>query len=292
MDINRYNDMDQGIYIVDRTYDTYGHFIKAKNVLYDRMSKYQRITVCDTEDLGRVLFLDYDFNVSTMMESFYHEPMAHIPIGITDAENVLIIGGGDFGLARHALKHKNIKSVTMCELDPDVISVSREFFPEWANTCENDERFNLYIGDGFKFLKDKTEEYDVIIVDSTDPFAKATILISEEFYDLVKKALKNSGVMMQILSDALFLPDTWKWVIPRIDKRFSSYTPLFVPIPFYVTGTWGLVLAGKNIDKIDFAKINKDYLSSIPNLKTMTEELVKGWASMPGYVKDLFDTIK
>ncbi len=280
--------VDKSIYIYDGTYPNYGHFIKVSKILYDGDTKFQHITVADADNLGRILFLDYDFNVSTMMEAFYHEPMAHIPIGIVhNPKRVLVIGGGDFGLASHVLKHKNLESVDMCELDEGVANVSREFFP-WANICEKDERFTLYIGDGFDFLKNKEDGYyDVIIVDSTDPFAKASILISDEFFDNVKRTLKDGGALMQIISDALFYGETWNDVMPKLTKRFSSVNPLFVPIPFYATGSWGLCLSLKGIDKLPIDKITDNYLSSIDSLKTMTADLVRGWFSLPSYIKEL-----
>lgn len=279
----------QGTYVFEKE-EKHGFFFKVKQMLYDKPSQYQHITVFDSYDVGRVLMLDHTFNVSTEMEEFYHEPMAHIPVGLVEnAKDVLIIGGGDFGVAKHLMKHKSLNSVTKCELDGDVIKVCREFFPEWTE-CEKDHRFHLLIGDGFEYLKDKEETYDAIIVDSTDPYGSANILISPEFYQRVYQSLKPNGVLMQIMADVFFYKETWPKVIPTIQKIFDVYQPIFIPIPLYSTiFSWGILLLGKGRDSLNPSLITEDYLSSIPNLKTMTVDLVKSWFSMPPYIQQFFN---
>ncbi len=281
--------MDQGILLYDRDSDSYGSFFKVGRLLFQCKTEYQEIMVFDTPDMGRVLMLDGIFNAGPVMEAFYHEPMAHIPMAMTAGEkNVLIIGGGDFGVAMHLLKHKSVQNLTLCELDPEVLKVCRKFFPEWAK-AENDPRMRVHVGDGFDFLRDsEPERFDAIIIDSTDPFMGESVLISEEFYRLAQKALKSGGVIMQIIADYIFYKSVWLKVMPRVKKFFSCLNPVFLPIPFYSTGSWGLIIAGKNKKYLDPEKVSAQYLDNIEGIKTMTSELVKGWFSLPPMLQEEF----
>ncbi len=282
-----------GLYIFEKE-KAHGYFYKVKKLLYDDNSDYQNIKVFDTYDMGRILMLDNVFNVSAAMEHFYHEPMVHIPLGMTEKPaNVLIIGGGDFGVASHVLKHQCVNKVTMCEIDAKVVEVCRKYFPQWADTCEQDKRFQLHIEDGLQFLTAaESESFDAIIIDSTDPYGSAENLISPEFYELAYEKLKSQGVMIQIVADAYFYKNTWKKVIPATRSIFDVYAPLFMPIPFYATvSCWGLLLMGKNRSDLNPERISESYLAKIPDLKTMTADLVKGWFSLPPYIRQFFDQI-
>jgi spermidine synthase len=284
------NHMIDGHFIVDATGKSYGNFFIVKDMLYDKKSDYQQITVFDTEEVGRILMLDYAFNVSTLMEAFYHEPMAHVPLAMCDGNiKVCIIGGGDFGVAMHVLKHGTVSECLMCELDPAVIEVSRTYFSQWS-ACEKDSRFSLFIDDGSQFIE-TVDNLDVIIIDSTDPSIHAKELISESFYKKCYRALKKDGVVMQIIADTIFYKDVWAGVIPTVSSLFPSWAPVLVPVPFYVTGCWGLLFLSKSHNKPDLSKIDSAYLSRIPGLKTMTPDIVRGWFSLPPYMNDYVEML-
>lgn len=278
-----------GIYILDECLESYGNYFKAAKILVDMKSNYQKILVMDTRDAGRIMFLDNDFNVSTIMEAFYHEPMAHIPLAmVTQKENILIIGGGDFGGACHVLKHKDVGQLIMCEIDKQVIDVCRQYFPDWAGKAEEDPRFSLVIGDGIDFVKkpENKAKFNAIIIDSTDPFTSARSLVTESFYSDVTGCLRPDGVLMQICADTIIYKDLWLDVIPNIKNHFTSFYPVLVPIPFYVTGVWGLIIAGLQESSINPARVTQEYIDSIGGVKTLTPDLVKGWFSLPPYFQE------
>lgn len=274
--------------LTDQISDSFSYTINVKELLYHTVSAYQEITVADTLDIGRVMLLDNVFNVGPIMESYYHEPMAHIPLGLRrDHGRVLIIGGGDFGVARQVLKHDDVTELIMCELDEKVLEASRRFFPEWAKS-EDDPRLKVVVGDGARYLDDLDgDSVDVIIVDSTDPFHFAEMLISKEFYERCYRALRPGGVMIQIVADIIFYPWAWKNVMPNVKSVFSCIKPVFFPVPFYTTGNWGFVVLGKEVDDLDPSMVDAGFLGKVPGLKTMTPELVKGWFSAPPQVREL-----
>jgi len=81
---------------------------------------------------------------------------------------VLIVGGGDGGVAREVVKHPQVESVVQCEIDELVVEVSKKYLPFMAKGFD-DPKMSLYIGDGFEFIKNHPSEFDVIITDSSDP---------------------------------------------------------------------------------------------------------------------------
>lgn len=278
--------LDNGMILVDRDCRSYGTLIRAERVLHDQQSPYQRIMVVETENLGRVLMLDGIFNVSPVMEAHYHEPMAHIPVAMAQTpERCLIIGGGDFGVAHHLIKHEGLRRITLCELDPEILTVCRRYFPQWA-ACESDRRLEVRVGDGLAYLRDAdSDSLDLIIVDSTDPYLGAgNVLISNRFYRHAVRALRPGGVLMQIVADFLFYRRVWAEVLPRATRHFDSVSPLFLPIPFYATGNWGFLLAGKAHDHWSPDRISTAFLNGIGGVETLTAERVRGWFSLPPYV--------
>ncbi len=256
---------------------------RLEKVHFHRKSRYQEILVGENKLHGKMLILDNVFNVSTLMEAYYHEPMAHIPVALTNREglNALIIGGGDFGVAYHLLKHKSLKRVVMCELDDLVVDVCRKHFP-WAEKCEKDPRFKLVIGDGFKYL-DTIEEgsLDVIIIDSTDPFDKAGILISEEFYQKLKRVVKKDGVIIQLISDFHIYGECFSYVIPRVKKHFEGVKVIAVPVAFYITGYTGMLLFSREEGMLNPSRIPEGFVSSIPDVKTLTDSNIRAFMELP-----------
>ncbi len=260
---------------------------RIEKVHFHQRSKYQDILVGENNLHGKMLILDNVFNVSTLMEAYYHEPIAHIPVALVNRENInaLIIGGGDFGVAYHLLKHKSIKKLTMCEIDRMVVDVCREHFP-WAKICEQDNRFNLIIGNGFKYLDEiEKNSLDIIIVDSTDPFDKAGILISEEFYQKLKKVLKDNGIVIQLISDFHIYGECYSYVLPRVIKHFNEIKVVAVPVAFYITGYTGMLLLSKEKGSLEPSKIPENFVSGIPEVKTLTDKHLRAFLELPPILK-------
>lgn len=169
---------------------------KIKKVLHSEQSQYQKIEVLETEAIGRLLLLDGKTMVSDHDEFVYHEVMAHVPMSVhTQPEKVLIIGGGDGGIVREFVKHPELKQIDLVEIDERVVSVCKEYFPHCTSGL-SDARVRVLAQDGVQFIKDHKNEYDIIIIDSTDPEDFAAGLFTKEFYQNVHAALKADGIMM------------------------------------------------------------------------------------------------
>lgn len=188
--------MKEGWFSEESFFKSYSMGFKVKKVLHSEQSKFQKIDVLDTESVGRLLLLDDKTMVSNKDEFVYHEVMAHIPYMVTrECKKVLIIGGGDGGVVREFVKHADIEQIDLVEIDERVIEVSKKYFPECTSGL-SDPRVNVLAQDGIAFIKSKTNEYDVIVVDSTDPEDFASGLFTDEFYKNVSNALTADGIMM------------------------------------------------------------------------------------------------
>lgn len=148
-----------------------------------------------SETYGRVLLLDDVIQCTERDEFAYQELISMIPLcAHPNPEKVLIVGGGDGGVAREVVKHPSVKEVHQVEIDGRVVEVSKKFLPFMSNGFES-PKMNLTIGDGFEFMKNHKEEFDVIITDSSDPVGIAKILFQDSYFELMKRALKPGGII-------------------------------------------------------------------------------------------------
>ena len=202
----------------------YGIAIKAGKVLYSKQSEFQKVEVFESEStLGRVLTLD-DLMMTTEGDEYhYHEMIAHIPMmHHKNPESVLVIGGGDGGTVREVLKHKSVKKVVLCEIDGLVIDACKEFLP--TISCGlSDPRIEIKVEDAIEFIKDKKDEYDIILVDSTDPIGPGEGLFTDEFYTNVKNSLKKGGIMVAQSES----PFAQKEAVQKMYKLLKRVFPVF-----------------------------------------------------------------
>jgi spermidine synthase len=171
--------------------------LKAERVLFDSKTEHQQLIIFETPDFGRVLMLDGVVQLSTGDEFVYHEMMAHVPLFAHGrAKRALIVGGGDGGVLREALKHPELDQVTLCELDRGVIDLCRQHFPQISAGAYDDPRTRIVIADGTKFVAETDERFDVIMIDSTDPIGPGAVLFTKEFYADCRRALAKGGVLV------------------------------------------------------------------------------------------------
>lgn len=187
--------------------------------------------------LGRVLTLD-DLMMTTEGDEFhYHEMIAHIPMmHHKNPESVLVIGGGDGGTVREVLKHKSVKKVVLCEIDGMVIDACKEFLP--TISCGlSDPRVEIKVEDAIEFIKDKKNEYDIILIDSTDPMGPGEGLFTEEFYTNVKNSLKEGGIVAAQSESPVVNKEEIKKMYNLLKKVFPVTSTYTSNIPTYPAGT-------------------------------------------------------
>ena len=214
--------------------------IKVKQHLYSEKSRYQQIDILDSVELGRILVLDGFDMLTEKDEYIYHEMITHVPMAThPDIKRVLVIGAGDGGSIRELTRFKSIEHIDMVEIDQRVVEVCKEYLPQTACRLD-DPRVHIYYEDGLKFVRGKDNEYDLIIVDSTDPFGPGEGLFTKEFYGNCYKALNETGILLNQHESTFY--DEYAEIMKRAHSRIKSFFPISLVyqahIPPYPSGLW------------------------------------------------------
>lgn len=218
---------------------------RVKSILHSEQSKFQKIEVLDTHAVGKLLLLDGKTMVSDLDEFVYHEVMAHIPYMVArKCAKVLIIGGGDGGVVREFAKHKDIQQIDLVEIDERVIEVSKKYFPDCTSALD-DPRVNILTQDGFAFIKKQKDQYDVIVIDSTDPEDFASGLFTNEFYQDVYDALTSDGIMMNQTENPFLDQYNVKKIYHNMQKAFPFVQSFTAPMSIYPGVFWTFGFSSK-----------------------------------------------
>jgi spermidine synthase len=253
-------------------------------------SDFQKIDVFDTPEFGRVLVIDDYIMLTEKDEFIYHEMIAHVPMAVNPSiKKVLVIGAGDGGTVRELTRYNSLERVDMVEIDRKVVEICQEFIPQTASKLD-DKRVNLYFEDGLKFVKTKKNEYDLIIVDSTDPIGPGVELFTLEFYENCFDALVDDGILVN-QHESPYYPKDAK-TMQKIHKKIKSVFPIATVyqahIPTYGSGHWLFGFASKKYNPVK--DLNEELWNSL-NLETnyYNTDLHKGSFYIPNYVKRLLE---
>ena len=211
--------------------------LKADRVLFDSETEHQHLVIFENEDFGRVMMLDGVVQLSTRDDFVYHEMMSHVPLFAHGrARKALIIGGGDGGVLREALKHPEVEDVTLCEIDRSVITLCREHFPDISAGAYDDPRTRIVIADGTKFVAETDDRFDVIMVDSTDPIGPGAVLFTKEFYTNCRRCLKSGGILVTQNGLPFLQADELKQSVDYFRDLFSDSFAYLATTPSYFGG--------------------------------------------------------
>jgi spermidine synthase len=210
---------------------------EVERVLHEQQTEHQHLVLFENRFFGKVLMLDGATQVTTKDEFVYHEMMTHVPIfAHGNAKTVLIVGGGDCGIAEEVLKHKSVERLTQVEIDASVVEFSKQHFPEFTRPVLADERFELVIDDGMNYVAGTDRRFDVIIVDSTDPLGPGEVLFSERFYSACRRCMSRGAVMVTQNGVPIFQTGELTAAIARFRKLFADGHCYAAAIPTYVGG--------------------------------------------------------
>ncbi len=220
---------------------------KVKKVLYELQTEHQHLVLFEQPFFGKMLMLDGATQITKKDEFIYQEMMSHVPLfAHGKARDVLIIGGGDCGIAEEVLKHKTVRRLTQVEIDPAVIEFSKEHFPEFTKPVFADKRFESVIDDGMKYVARTDRRFDIIIVDSTDPQGPGKVLFSAKFYAGCKRCLNKGGVLVTQNGVPIFQPSELTSSIGKFRKHFTDGACYVAAIPTYVGGHMAMGWATDN----------------------------------------------
>lgn len=262
--------------------------VQIKESILTRQSRYQRIDVMDTYDFGRILTLDGYMMLTEKDEFIYHEMMVHLPMAVNpDIRRVLVIGAGDGGTIRELTRYPTIEHIDMVEIDREVVEVCKEYLPQTACKLE-DPRVHIYYEDGLKFVRYHEQEYDLILVDSTDPFGPGEGLFTKEFYGNCYKALTHQGILINQHESPYYPMDAkaMQRAHNRLHGVFEVCECYQIHIPTYPSGHWLFGFASKGLDPVKDCQADR---WNALGLKTRyyNTQLHKGCFALPNYVLEL-----
>lgn len=260
---------------------------KYKKSLFDKDSSFQNVKVIETEGFGNMLINDNIVMTCDRDEFVYHEMIAHVPLfSHPDPKDVLIIGGGDGGTAREVLKHKELNSCVMVEIDSLVVEACKKHLKSTARAFEN-PKLDLKIEDGADFVSRHSSAFDVIIVDSSDPVGPSSVLFGQKFYENVNKALKKEGIVVAQAGSPFYdlenQTKTLKMCKDLFKKSgFYNYSNLTYPC-----GHWSFLLASKGPHPLKDLDIKRIQNSSI-SFRYYNEEIHKSSFAKVQFAKEAF----
>lgn len=263
--------------------------IRIDRQLHSEQSEFQRIDVFECKEFGRFLTLDGLMMLTEKDEFIYHEMITHVAMASNpEIKNVLVIGAGDGGTVRELARYDTIEHIDMVEIDERVVEVSKEFLQQTACRLD-DPRVNIVYDDGLRFVRRKENCYDLIIVDSTDPFGPGEGLFTSEFYGNCFNALTEKGILVNQHESPYYADDAkaMQRAHKRIKEFFSVCRVYQAHIPTYPSGHWLFGFASKAIDPLtaDIEKWNSLGLKT----RYYNTELHKGCFAIPNYVKELLE---
>ncbi|MCF8010418.1 MAG: polyamine aminopropyltransferase [Clostridiales bacterium] len=255
---------------------------KVKEVLYHRISDFQKVVVIDTVEFGRMLTLDDVIQTTEKEEFVYHELITHVGL-VTHPEpcRVLVIGGGDGGSIREVIKHDKVQEVVHVEIDDKVMEAAKMFLPTLSSGF-NSPKVEIRVEDGIKHVKEHKNTYDMIIIDSSDPVGPAKGLFSKEFYQTVFEALKEDGLFVAQTESPFFNQDLIKNVHDSVGNIFPINHLFCGVIPTYPGGYWSFTMGSKIYDPLNVDNKNISEL----NTRWYSPDIHKAAFILPPFVKN------
>lgn len=258
--------------------------LKIKKYLEKVKSEFQEIEVVDSEAFGKVLLIDGVIMLTEADEFCYHEMIAHVPLCVhSKAQKVLVIGGGDGGAVREILKHDSVREVEVCEIDRKVIEICKKYFPKLAGSFNN-SKVKIHCEDGNKFIKTQKNEYDLIIVDSSDPVGSAEVLFRREFYEAMYRALKDDGIVVTQAESFFYHQSTIKSLFSFIKNIYSISKYYYTLVPTYPSGMIGFAFCSKKYHPLN--DFDESRALKLQNLKYYNKDIHRAAFDLPNFAQN------
>ncbi len=267
--------------------------IRVDRQLYSAQSPFQRIDIFESKEFGRFLTLDGFMMLTEKDEFVYHDMLVHVPMAVHPlVENVLVIGAGDGGVLRELTRYESIRRIDLVEIDEMVVEACKTWLPFTACNFD-DPRVKIHYQDGLKFVRPLEDQYDLIIVDSTDPFGPGEGLFTREFYGNCYKALKKDGIMVNQHESPFYQADAI--AMQRAHKRIIESFPIArvyqAQIPTYPSGYWLFGFASKEYHPVRELRA-REWKKLGLETKYYNTNLHRGAFALPTYVQTLLEGVE
>ncbi|MBO8129747.1 MAG: polyamine aminopropyltransferase [Peptococcaceae bacterium] len=268
------------LWYTEKQDDNFSMSYRVKESLHVEETGFQHLAVLDTVPFGRMLVLDGIVQTTEVDEFIYHEMIAHVPLNThPNPKKVLIIGGGDGGTLREVTKHPAVEKAILVEIDERVIVNAKKYLPTLAKGFES-PKAEVVIGDGIKYVQEHKNEFDVIIVDSTDPVGPAVGLFSREFYRSIHEALKDDGLFVAQTESPYFMADLIGRIHNDVQTIFDIAAVYWCIVPTYPGGMWSFTMGSKKYHPADI-----DDKAQVPyETRYYTPAMHKAALAMPRFI--------
>ncbi|WP_138420493.1 polyamine aminopropyltransferase [Aquibacillus sediminis] len=274
-----------GLWFTEKQTKDFGITAKINRSLLHEKTDYQALDIYETAEWGNMLVLDNMVMTTQKDEFVYHEMVAHVPLFThPNPKHVLVVGGGDGGVIREILKHQSVEKATLVEIDGKVVEYSKKFLPEIAGKLD-DPRVEVKYADGFMHIAESERDYDVIMVDSTEPVGPAVQLFSKGFYAGIANALKDDGIFVAQTDNPWFKSGLIKQVYTDVKEIFPVTKLYTANIPTYPSGLWTFTIGSKIHDP---EKVKPERFTTI-DTNYYTKDLHYAAFVLPKFVKDLIE---
>ncbi len=267
--------------------------IKVDKHIYTNKSEFQQIDVFESKEFGKFFTLDGLMMVTEKDEFIYHDMIVHVAMATNpNIKNVLVIGAGDGGTIRELTRYNTIEKIDFVEIDKEVVDISIKYFPITASKLD-DKRVHAYYEDGLKFVRQTEEKYDLIIVDSTDPFGPGEGLFTAEFYGNCHRALSDDGILINQHESPYYeaYANNMKRAHKRIKDIFEVAKVYQAHIPTYPSGHWLFGFASKKFNPITDLKA-KEWNALGLKTRYYNTDLHVGCFALPNYVKEMLEDVQ
>lgn len=278
------------LWYTDQHTDDVRFSMKASVQVASKKSAVQQIDILDTPAYGRVLILDGGLMTTEKDEFIYHEMITHVPMAVNpNVKNVLVIGGGDGGTVRELTKYRKIESIDLVEVDKYVVLLAKKYLP-FTSSKLKDKRVSVWFEEGLRYVRGKKAEYDLIIVDSSDPYGPAEGLFTREFYGTCFKALREDGILINQHESPFYAAHqrSVRDAHRHIAVEFPVSTVYQCHIPSYPSGHWLFGFASKKyhpIGDLDATRWNRLGIRT----RYYNTDLHRGAFALPNYVRELLN---
>jgi len=271
----------------------YGYFYTVRKKIHSSATRFQKLELVESDELGRTLILDGITQVAENSEFQYHEPMVHPALcAHPDPRRVLVIGGGDGGILREVLKYPGVETVDLAELDDGVIAFSKKYLSSIHHNAFSDSRVRVNIVDGRKFVEEHPKNFDAVIMDMTDPFGPSKFLYTREFFGKVRKSLRTPhGVFSMHTESPITRPNTFACIQKTLRSVFNHVCPLYMYVQMYSV-LWSITVSSESTDlgALTAAQVDKKLKKhKISGLKVYTGAVHEASQVACPYISDIFN---
>ena len=270
--------------------DDWGFFIRSKAALERFRSAFQDVEVHDSASFGKLFRLDGHFMTSEKDEFFYHENLVHVAaLSHAAPARALVVGGGDGGSVEELLKHPSIRHVTLAEIDGAVVEIARRHLRAVHHGRLDDPRVALRIEDGFAYVRNAADRYDLIVLDLTDPGGPSLPLYSVDFYRACAARLAPGGAMTLHIASPVAHPERIRCGVADLRAAFARVTPYLTSIPLY-GGLWMMACCSDTLDPHALSAAEADRRIAergLSHLQYYNGDMHRAGLALPNFVRDL-----